>query len=98
MSTFVLDFAYAGSLSFLHDDLGMAWLHKETPVYQYCPNMVDRSPNATYKLNGRPIVTRKVVRFATNEFPKNLSPTPFHISDIETGPLFTKLLFTRLLS
>ena len=48
---------------------------------------VQRSPNATHKRNGRLTVTLRVVRFATNEFPKHFSPTPFYICDIETGPL-----------
>ena len=56
-------------------------------LIQCCPKTVTRSPNATHKRNGRPIIAPKDARFATNEFPKYFSP--FHVCDIETGPLFT---------
>ena len=72
----------------LHHPLNPHW-SLYARLQQCCLKTVARSPNATHKRNAQPIVAPMIVSFVTNEFAEYFSP--FHIFDIETGPLLTKL-------
>ena len=52
---------------------------------QWCPKTVARWPNVTHKRNGRPIVAGRVVRFATDEFPKYLHWRRFTYVTLKEG-------------
>ena len=52
------------------DNGGLIYWH----LYQCCPKTVVLTPCKTHKWNGQPIVAPRIVCFATDEFPNDLSP------------------------